>query len=127
MGHVGQDDEGTGYPGIEDGDQQGGTLEGMIHHSDRGSQYGSLEYQRILADNHMICSMSRKGNCYDNAWAESFNATVKMECVYQHHFKTRDEARQTLFKYIEVFYNRCRLHSATDYLTPIEYENRRAA
>ncbi len=106
---------------------RGAIIEGTLHHSDRGSQYASLDYQRILTENHMICSMSRKGNCYDNAWAESFNATVKMECVYLHHFKTRLEAHQTLFEYIEVFYNRYRIHSALGYLTPEEYEKGRTA
>lgn len=106
---------------------RGGYSDGVLHHSDRGSQYASLDYQRILAEHHMVCSMSRKGNCYDNAWAESFNATVKMECVYLNHFKTRLEAHQTLFEYIEVFYNRYRIHSALGYLTPEEYEKGRAA
>jgi len=106
---------------------RGGYSAGVLHHSDRGSQYASHDYQRILADNQMICSMSRKGNCYDNAWAESFNATVKLECVYLNHFKTRLEAHQTLFEYIEVFYNRYRIHSTIGYLPPEEYEKRRAA
>lgn len=100
---------------------------GMIHHSDRGSQYASNEYRKLLADNHMLCSMSRKGNCYDNAWAESFNASVKMECIYPVHYKTRQEARQSLFEYMEIFYNRYRLHSSLDYLTPEEYEQLYAA
>ena len=90
--------------------------------SDRGSQYASLDYQQVLIDNKMICSMSRKGNCYDNAGAESFNATIKMECFYLNLFNTRQEARQCLFEYIEVFYNRYRLHSAIGYLPPEEYE-----
>jgi len=100
---------------------------GMLHHSDRGSQYASNEYRKLLADNQILCSMSRKGNCYDNAWAESFNASVKMECIYPVHYKTRLEARQSLFEYIEVFYNRYRLHSSIDYLTPEEYEHLYAA
>lgn len=104
-----------------------GQLTGALHHSDRGSQYASLDYQQVLTDNKMICSMSRKGNCYDNAWAESFNATIKMECVYLNHFNTRQEARQCLFEYIEVFYNRYRLHSAIGYLPPEEYEKGRVA
>ncbi len=106
---------------------RGGYSAGVLHHSDRGSQYASHDYQRTLADNQLICSMSRKGNCYDNAWAESFNATVKLECVYLNHFKTRLEAHQTLFEYIEVFYNRYRIHSAIGYLPPEEYEKRRTA
>jgi putative transposase len=100
---------------------------GMIHHSDQGSQYASNEYRKLLADNQMLCSMSRKGNCYDNAWAESFNASVKMECIFPVHYKTRQEARQSLFEYIEIFYNRYRLHSSIDYLTPEEYEHLYAA
>jgi putative transposase len=95
---------------------------GIIHHSDRGSQYACYDYRDQLDQYGMICSMSRKGNCYDNAWSESFNATVKLECVYQHHFKTRRQARQCLFEYIEIFYNRRRLHSSIGYLPPDEYE-----
>lgn len=95
---------------------------GLIHHSDRGSQYASHEYQRALKDYEMITSMSRKGNCYDNACMESFFGTLKRELIYGVRFKTRAEARQAIFEYIEVFYNRVRLHSALGYMSPIEYE-----
>ena len=85
---------------------------GPIHHSDRGSQYASYEYQQDLKDYQMVSSMSRKGNCYDNACIESFFGTLKRELIYGTRFKTRAEARQAIFEYIEVFYNRMRLHSA---------------
>ncbi len=95
---------------------------GLIHHSDRGSQYASHDYQRTLRDNQFITSMSRKGNCYDNACMESFFGTLKMELIYGNRFKTRAEARQAIFEYIEVFYNRIRLHSSLGYMSPLEYE-----
>lgn len=95
---------------------------GLIHHSDRGSQYASHEYQRALKDYKMITSMSRKGNCYDNACMESFFGTLKRELIHGIRFRTRAEARQAIFEYIEVFYNRIRLHSALGYMSPIEYE-----
>lgn len=95
---------------------------GLIHHSDRGSQYACHDYQQALRDYGMICSMSRKGNCYDNACMESFFGTLKRELIYGSRFKTRAEARQAIFEYIEVFYNRIRLHSALGYMSPVEYE-----
>lgn len=95
---------------------------GLIHHSDRGSQYASSEYQRALQDYKMLSSMSRKGNCYDNACMESFFGTLKRELIYGNRFRTRAEARQAIFEYIEVFYNRIRLHSALGYMSPLEYE-----
>ncbi|WRO21353.1 IS3 family transposase [Metallumcola ferriviriculae] len=95
---------------------------GLIHHSDRGSQYASYEYQQALKDYHMVPSMSRKGNCYDNACMESFFGTLKQELIYGIRFRTRAEARQAIFEYIEVFYNRSRLHSALGYMSPVEYE-----
>jgi len=95
---------------------------GLIHHSDRGSQYASYEYQQALRDYGMLTSMSRKGNCYDNACMESFFGTLKRELIYGNRFKTRAEARQAIFEYIEVFYNRIRLHSALGYMSPLEYE-----
>lgn len=97
-------------------------LAGLIHHSDRGSQYASHEYQKALKDYKMIGSMSRKGNCYDNACMESFFGTLKRELIYGTRFRTRAEARQAIFEYIEVFYNRIRLHSALGYMSPVEYE-----
>jgi len=95
---------------------------GLIHHSDRGSQYASHEYQRALRDYQMVASMSRKGNCYDNACMESFFGTLKRELIWNYRFRTRAEARQAIFEYIEVFYNRIRLHSALGYMSPVEYE-----
>ena len=96
-----------------------------IHHSDRGSQYASEMFRNFLQDNEIIQSMSRRGNCYDNALMESFWATLKTECF--DNFRsgipvTRQEAKQQLFSYIEVFYNRKRLHSSLGYCSPIEFE-----
>lgn len=96
--------------------------QGLIHHSDRGSQYASKEYQQALQGLGMISSMSRKGNCFDNACMESFFGTLKQDLVYGCRFKTRAEARHAIFEYIEVFYNRIRLHSALGYMSPVEYE-----
>ena len=95
---------------------------GVIHHSDRGSQYASHAYQALLKKYGFTVSMSRKGNCYDNACAESFFSTLKNELIYLTRFKTRKEARQAIFEYIEVFYNRVRLHSSLGYMSPCEYE-----
>jgi putative transposase len=95
---------------------------GLIHHSDRGCQYASHEYRRLLEAHGIICSMSRRGDCWDNAVAESFWSSLKMELVYQADFISREQARQEIFKYIEVFYNRYRLHSSIAYHSPVEYE-----
>lgn len=95
---------------------------GLIHHSDRGSQYASLDYQEKLRNYEMIGSMSRKGNCYDNACIESFHGILKRELIYLNHFRTRKEALHALFEYIEIFYNRKRIHSTIGYLSPFEYE-----
>jgi putative transposase len=95
---------------------------GIIHHSDRGSQYASFDYQKLLADNGMIPSMSRKGNCWDNAPMESFFHTLKTEWVYGLKYNTRQEAKVSLFRYIEIFYNRQRRHSALQYMNPCQYE-----
>jgi len=92
-----------------------------IFQSDRGSQYDSYAFRRLLRDNNIRQSMSRKGNCYDNAMAESFFKTLKTELIYQNKYRNRQEAKQDLFEYIEVFYNRKRLHSALGYKTPAEY------
>jgi putative transposase len=97
-------------------------ITGIIHHSDRGSQYASTEYQKLLADNGMIPSMSRKGNCWDNAPMESFFHTLKTEWVYGFKYNTRQEAKVSLFRYIEIFYNRQRRHSALQYMNPCQYE-----
>lgn len=97
---------------------------GLLHHSDRGSQYASHEYQQLLAAHGVLSSMSRKGNCWDNAVAESFFASLKLELVYRSHWRTRTEARSEVFEYIELFYNRQRRHSALGYLCPNEFELR---
>jgi transposase InsO family protein len=94
---------------------------GFLHHSDRGSQYTSEEYQQQLAALQCQVSMSRPGNCYDNAVMESFFATLKTECATSR-FTSKAEARTALFEYIEGWYNRQRLHSSLDYLSPVEYE-----
>jgi putative transposase len=95
---------------------------GLIHHSDRGSQYASRDYRQRLADRGITISMSRRGNCYDNACAESFWARLKVELVHRTHFRTRDEARLAIISYIEGYYNRMRRHSALDYRSPDDFE-----
>jgi putative transposase len=95
---------------------------GLIAHSDRGSQYASNEYQNLLKKSGMLCSMSRKGNCYDNACMESFFHSLKTELVYFTRYQTREEARREIFEYIEVFYNRVRRHSALGYKSPVEFQ-----
>jgi putative transposase len=95
---------------------------GLLHHFDRGSQYASGDYQDALRERGVVFSMSRKGNCWDNAVAESFFATLKTECIYSRRFATRAEAREAIFDFIEVFYNRRRLHSTLGYVSPMEFE-----
>ncbi len=97
---------------------------GLLWHTDRGSQYASDSHRVILKEHGIIQSMSRKGNCWDNAVSESFFHTLKVELIHQIKFKTREEAKQAIFEYIEVFYNRLRLHSANDYLSPVEFEQK---
>ena len=99
---------------------------GLLHHSDRGSQYAATSYQRVLDEYGLIPSMSRKGNCWDNACVESFFGTLKRELVYHRRYVTREEARQDIFAYIEVFYNRQRRHSTLGYHSPAEFEARAA-
>lgn len=94
----------------------------LIHHSDRGSQYASDDFQQLLSENRITVSMSGRGDCYDNAMMESFWATLKTELIYQQHYATREQARQSIFEYIEVFYNRKRLHSSLGYLSPESFE-----
>lgn len=95
---------------------------GVVHHSDRGCQYASSLYRSALAANGCVASMSRRGNCYDNAAMESFWSTLKHELVYRRDFRTRAEATTAIFDYIESFYNRVRLHSALGYQSPLDYE-----
>ena len=99
----------------------------LLSHSDQGSQYASEAYRARLAELGITASMSRKGNCYDNAFAETFFGTLKNELVYRTHFKTRQKAMIAIFEYIEVFYNRKRIHSSLGYLTPVEYEQAQLA
>jgi transposase InsO family protein len=96
---------------------------GLMHHSDRGSQYAAQDYRAILAARHIVVSMSRRGDCWDNAPMESFNGTLKVECVYPTRFATRDAARQALIEYIG-YYNTERMHSSLDYATPAAFEQR---
>ncbi len=98
---------------------------GLIHHSDRGSQYASEDYRNALDAHGLIASMSRRACCYDNAAMESFWHTLKNELTHRHHYQTRAEAQQSIFTYIEVFYNRVRRHSTIGYLSPVDFENRR--
>jgi putative transposase len=96
--------------------------QGILFHSDRGVQYASSAFKSIIQKYGMIHSMSRKADCWDNAVAESFFGTLKQELVYHCRFKTRDEAKLAIFDYIEVFYNRFRLHSTLNYKTPESVE-----
>ncbi len=94
----------------------------LIAHSDRGSQYASDSFRKQLLLAGIVASMSRRGNCYDNAHCESFFHSLKTELVYRRNFKTREEAKQAIFEWIETWYNRQRLHSSLDYMTPEQYE-----
>jgi transposase InsO family protein len=95
---------------------------GLIHHSDRGTQYTSGDFQTVLDARGIVCSMSRRGDCWDNAVAESFFATLKLDLIFRRTFRTRREARQAIYRYIEVFYNRQRRHSYLGYVSPAEFE-----
>jgi transposase InsO family protein len=94
----------------------------LIWHTDRGSQYASDSHRKLLADHKIIQSMSRKGDCWDNAVSESFFHTLKTELTHHLKFKTREEAKHVIFEYIEVFYNRIRIHSTNNYLSPVDFE-----
>jgi putative transposase len=96
----------------------------LIIHSDRGAQFASAAYRQVLTQHRLLASMSRKGNCYDNAFIESFWSTLKYELVYHHRFTTHAEARTAIFDYIETFYNRIRMHSSLAYLSPINFESK---
>lgn len=100
---------------------------GVIVHSDRGSQYCSREYRQLLEHSGLICSMSARGDCYDNAAMESWNHSLKVEAVHGERFVTRAQAKSQLFEYIEIYYNRHRLHSSLGYLSPAEFELARVA
>ena len=95
---------------------------GLLHHSDRGVQYAAHDYQRLLREHGIVCSMSRKGNCWDNAVSESFFATLKGELIDHEDYLTREQARASIAEYIEVFYNCRRRHSTLGYLSPVDYE-----
>lgn len=101
--------------------------EGLLHHSDRGSTYTAGNYRELLAGNAMECSMSRRADCWDNAVAESFFATLKKELVHRVRFATRREAEAAIFEYIEVFYNRRRKHSTLGYTSPVDYRQNNTA
>jgi putative transposase len=94
----------------------------LVHHSDRGSEYASTSYQTLLREQNIQASMSKKGDCYDNAMIESFWATLKKECPGETMFSTRNEAKTAIFEYIEIYYNRKRKHSSLAYLSPVQYE-----
>ena len=98
-------------------------IKSLILHSDRGAQFASAPYRHLLAQHGLLPSMARKGNCYDNAFIESFWSSLKYELVYHRRFATLAEARTAIFDYIESFYNRTRLHSSLDYLSPIKFES----
>ncbi len=100
---------------------------GLICHSDRGSQYAGHNFKEILSRHEFVGSMSRKGDCWDNAVAESFFHTLKVELIHRHRFQTRDEAKRKIFEYVEVYYNRKRAHSTLGFLSPFEYERQTAA
>ena len=99
---------------------------GLIFHTDRGSQYASNDFKTLLKNNEFIGSMSKKGDCWDNAVAESFFHTLKVELIHRTRFNSREEAKRIIFKYVEIYYNRKRAHSTLGYLSPCEYEKEHA-
>jgi len=107
--------------------RQSPTAGELLSHSDRGSQYASDVYCKKLKECGITASMSRKGNCYDNAFAESFFATLKKELIYRNHYRTKAEAKKAIFEYIEVWYNRRRLHSSLGFKSPVQFEESLAA
>ena len=102
--------------------QRRGPSKGLIHHTDQGSQYASDDYRKALTSYGMICSMSARGRCYDNAVAESFFHTLKVELVHDRRFASREQAMSAIFNFMEVYYNTRRMHSVLDYVSPAEYE-----
>jgi putative transposase len=101
-----------------------GKPDALLHHSDQGSQYTSEQFQRLMADHGIVCSMSRSGNVWDNAAMESFFSSLKTERTANKIYRTRDEARADVFDYIERFYNTTRRHSTIGYLSPVEFERK---
>ena len=101
-----------------------GKPDALLHHSDQGSQYTSDQFQRLMADSGIVCSMSRSGNVWDNAAMESFFSSLKTERTERKTYRTRNEARADVFDYIERFYNAVRRHSTIGYLSPVEFERR---
>ena len=95
---------------------------GLVHHSDRGSQYCSIDYQALLRSEGIVISMSGKGNCYDNAMVETFFKTLKSELIWRTIYQTRNHAENAIARYIDGFYNPTRRHSALDYLSPAQFE-----
>lgn len=100
---------------------------GLIHHSDKGAQYTSVDFQKLLHLNNITASMSGTGNCYDNAAMESFFHTLKTEHVHFEHYSTREQAQLSIFEYVEVFYNRKRRHSTLGFLPPVAFEAKGSA
>ncbi len=99
----------------------------LLHHSDQGSQYTSEDFQRLLSSHGIVCSMSRKGDCWDNAAMESFFSSLKTERISRKRYATRDDARADVFDYIERFYNPRRRHSVLDYISPVQFEENAVA
>ena len=99
-----------------------GKPDALLHHSDQGSPYASEQFQQLMADNGVVCSMSRSGNVWDNAAMESFFTSLKTERIGKKVYRSRDEARADVFDYIEKFYNPIRKHSTIGYLSPVEFE-----
>src|SRR5574344_2189291 len=97
---------------------------GLIYHTDRGSQYASYEHKNLLEKHGIVQSMSKKGDCWDNAVAESFFHSLKTELIHHEKFLTRSQANEKIFEYIEIFYNRQRLHSSNGYMSPSEFEDK---
>ena len=106
---------------LDEAYMRSGRPKGALIHSDRGSQYCSHEYRKRIEKYGLVCSMSRKGNCWDNAPMEAFWGKLKYEWLEGRRFRTREEARAAVFEYVEIFYNRCRFHASNGYLTPEEY------
>jgi putative transposase len=104
-----------------------GRPEAVLHHSDQGSQYTSEDFQRLLESHGIACSMSRRGNCWDNAAMESFFSTLKTERLGRRQYRTRNELRADVFDYIERFYNPKRRHSTIGYISPVQFENLQCA